>query len=255
MKYNPKLDKFLNSSALSAAIFLASGGYKTYKDYHYSDKKYKNRFLIKDTVVLLGASAGLTANHFASKKIAKSPLYEKAVTHISDKINNAKYNASLKYTKSIVKELISGFASTASGILGALGADYLLSKTKFKQPKKNTQKPPKNQLKLYVDSNLDKFSDKKTRTVIYSSITDMPAMKFVSSSLIGAQAIELAKEREFEKRFQNTTRYLVNDTLVPLFFLSTSSALTKNLKPAVRLPVIFSVLTGGTLLFKKFLEK
>lgn len=254
MRYNPKLDKFLNSSTLSASIFLLSGGYKTYRDYRTADTKYKKRYLIKDSVVLSGAAAGLLINRTAANKIRQSHIYEKAVTRISQKINEVKYNSSLKYTKSIVKELISGFASTASGILGALGADYVLSKTKFKQPKKNTNEPEKNQLIVYVGNNLDKFSDKNTREVIYSSITDMPAMKFVSSSLIGSQAIELAKEREFEKRFQNTTKYLVNDTLVPLFFLSISSALTKNLKPAVRLPVIFITLAGGTLLFKKILK-
>ena len=83
----------------------------------------------------------------------------------------------------------------------------------------------------------------------------MPAMKFVSSSLIGAEAIELAKEKEFEKKFSHTTKYLVNDTLVPLLFLSVSSALSKNLKPILRLPLIFTVLTGGTLLFKKMTER
>ncbi len=255
MKYNPKLDKILNSSTLSASIFLLSGGYKTYSDYRNADEKYKKRFLIKDTVVLSGAAAGLMLNHFAAKKIKKNSVYEKAITRISQKINDTKYNSSLKYTKSIVKELFSGFMSTASGILGALGADYILSKTKFKQPKKNQNEPEKNRLTVYVDNNLNKFSDKNTREVIYSSFTDMPAMKFVSSSLIGAEAIELAKEKEFEKKFSHTTKYLVNDTLVPLLFLSVSSALSKNLKPILRLPLIFTVLTGGTLLFKKMTER
>ena len=126
MRYNPKLDKFLNSSTLSASIFLLSGGYKTYRDYKTADTKYKKRYLIKDSVVLSGAAAGLLINRTAANKIRQSHIYEKAVTRISQKINEVKYNSSLKYTKSIVKELISGFASTASGILGALGADYAL---------------------------------------------------------------------------------------------------------------------------------
>ena len=255
MIYNPKLDKILNSSTLSSSIFLISGGYKTYSDYRSADEKYKKRFLIKDTVVLSGAATGLILNHMAGKKIRKTQVYEKAVTKISQKINETKYNSSLKYTKSIVKELFSGFMSTASGILGALGTDYILSKTKFKQPKRNQNEPEKNRLLVYVDNNLNKFGDKNTRDAIYTSFTDMPAMKFVSSSLIGAEAIELAKEKELEKKLTHTTKYLVNDTLVPLLFLSISSALTKNLKPVLRLPLIFTVLTGGTLLFKKITEK
>ena len=131
MKYNPKLDKFLNSSSLSASIFLLSGGYKTYKDYHDASPKYKNRFLLKDSVVLLGAATGLAANSLASKRIAKNKAYEQLVNKISDKINNAKYNTSIKYTKAVVKEIISGFTSTAAGVLGALSADYILSKTSF----------------------------------------------------------------------------------------------------------------------------
>ena len=256
MKYNPKLDKFLNSSTLSASIFLLSGGYKTYRDYKDATPKYKNRFLIKDTVVLLGAAAGLSAHSLAGRKISKNHLYEQTITKISNKINNAKYNQSFKYTKAIVKELASGFSSTAAGILGALSADYILSKTKFKQPKLTNNSPQeKNKYIVYVDNNLNKISDENTRNVVYSSIADMPVMKFISPGMIGAQAIELAKEREFETRFKNTTKYLVNDTLVPLFLLSVSSALTKNLKPGIRIPVIFSSLVGGTLLFKKLLEQ
>lgn len=254
MRYNPRLDKFLNSSTLSASIFLASGGYKTYKDYSTAEPKYKKRFLIKDTVVLLGVAAGLTANHYASKNISKTHFFEKAVTKISSRVNETKYNASLKYTKSIVKELISGFSSTAAGVIGALGADWLLSKTKFKQPKQSKNAPEKSKFEIYVDTNLSKISNENTRNAVYTGITDMPAMKFVSSSLIGAQAIELAKEREFESRFKNTTKYLINDTLVPLFLLSVSSALTKNLKPKLRIPIIFTSLAGGTLLLKKILE-
>ena len=87
MRYNPKLDKFLNSSTLSASIFLLSGGYKTYRDYKTADTKYKKRYLIKDSVVLSGAAAGLLINRTAANKIRQSHTYEKAVTRISQKIN------------------------------------------------------------------------------------------------------------------------------------------------------------------------
>ena len=255
MKYNPKIDNFLNSSTLSASIFLLSGGYKTCKDYREAEPKYKNRFLVKDSIILLGTAAGLSANYLITRKVAKYHIYDNMITKISQKINNTKYNSSLQYTKAIVKELTSGFMSTAFGILGAFGADYILSKTKFKQPKSSNNNIEKNKYTEYLEANLNKISDEKTRNIVYTSITDMPAMKFLSSGLVGAQAIELAKEKEFEKKFKNTTKYLINDTLIPLFLLSVSSALTKNFKPKIRIPIVFSSLAGGTLLFNRILDK
>ena len=255
MRYQ-KLDRFLNSSSLAASIFLASGIYKTCKDYNNASPKYKKRFLIKDSDVLTGSAIGMLANKSLSNKISHAPLYEKAVTKISTKINRRKYEVALRYTKDIVKELFSGFMSVASGVLGALGADYLLSKTKFKQPKYNTVNPPQqNKLSAYTQSRLDRFADADTRNAIYTSLTDMPAMKFVSSSMVGAQAIELAKDKEFDKRLKHTTEYLVNDTLIPLLFLSTSSALTKKLKPKYRIPIVFTSVAGGTLITNKALDK
>lgn len=255
MKYH-KLDRFLNSSTLAASIFLASGVYKTYKDFTESSPKYKNRFLIKDSVVLSGAGLGMLANKTLSGRISKAPFYEKAVTKISTKINRRKYEVTLRYTKDIVKELFSGFMSVASGVLGALGADYVLSQTKFKQPKYDTlSQSQQGRLASYTQSKLERFADADTRNALYTSFTDMPAMKFVSSSMVGAQAIELAKDKEFDKKLKHTTEYLVNDTLIPLLFLSVSGALTKKMKPWHRIPLVFASVAGGTLITNKSLDK
>lgn len=255
MRYSNHLDKFLNSSSLSASIFLASGVYKTHKDYKNASPKYKKRFLIKDTVVLAGAAAGLITNHAIGNKIVKNKIYEKFVSDISNKINGMKFGTTINYTKSIVKELIAGFTSTALGVLGALGADYLLSKTNFKQPKYSKVENNQDKLNVYLENNLVKYADKDTVDVLYSSVTGMPKMKFFSSGLVGMDAIDLAKDIEFDKRLDHTTKYLLNDTLLPLLFLSTSSALTKNMKAIYRIPIIFSSLVGGTLILNKLLEK
>lgn len=254
MKYSNHLDKFLTSSSLSASIFLASGAYKTHKDYKNATPKYKKRFLIKDSVVLAGTAAGLVAHHAIGKKIVNHRVYEKTVSKITNKINKMKFGTSINYTKSIIKELIAGFASTAFGIIGALGADYLLSKTKFKQPKAQHIEKKQDKINIYLENNLEKYADKDTVDVIYSSVTEMPKMKFFSTGLVGMDAIDLAKDLEFNKRLENTTKYLLNDTLVPLFLLSVSSALTKNIRPIYRVPLIFSSLAGGTILFNKILD-
>ncbi len=259
MKTNILVDKLLSSSVLSTSLFITSGCYKTYKDYKNASPKYKDRFLIKDCVVLSGAALGMLANHGISNKIGKSKIYNNAVTEISKKINDSSIHrgvkSSISYTTEIIKELTAGFMSTAAGILGALGADYLLSKTDFQQPKYNRKNPEKNKFAIYIDSNIAKFTDENTRDIFYTSVTDMPKMRFLSAGMIGADAIEIAKDREFDKRLKHTTGYLVNDTLGPLLFLSVSSALTKNLKSAYRIPVIFFSLFGGTLAAQKIFDK
>ena len=90
---------------------------------------------------------------------------------------------------------------------------------------------------------------------MYSRITDMPQMKIFTTGLIGAQAIDLAKEKEFDKRLNHTTRCMVNNSMLPLFFLSTSSTLTKNMRTIYRVPIIFTSLVCGTMLCKKMLNK
>ena len=205
MKTNILVDKLLSSSVLSTSLFITSGCYKTYKDYKNASPKYKDRFLIKDCVVLSGAALGMLANHGISNKIGKSKIYNNAVTEISKKINDSSIHrgvkSSISYTTEIIKELTAGFMSTAAGILGALGADYLLSKTDFQQPKYNRKNPEKNKFAIYIDSNIAKFTDENTRDIFYTSVTDMPKMRFLSAGMIGADAIEIAKDREFKCTF------------------------------------------------------
>ena len=145
----------------------------------------------------------------------------------------------------------------ASGILGALGMDYLLSKTGFEQPNRTTinHVHEKTKIRKYIDNNIEKIVDKDTKEEMYSRITDMPQMKIFTTGLIGTQAIELAKDKEFDKRLNHTTKCMINDSLLPLFFLSTSSTLTKNMRTIYRVPIIFTSLVGGTMLGKKFLTK
>lgn len=257
------IDKILNSSALSTSIFIAGGCCKTYKDYKSANEKYKDKFLVKDCVVLSGAALGMLAFQGCADKAGKSKLYSKIKNYILPKINKPDVHNgvrnSIHYAKEITKDLSLSFMSTASGILGALGMDWLLSKSDFEQPQvSNAEKikeHQKNRISAYIDSNVTKYADENTKSVFYTSVTDMPAMKFLSSGMVGTQAIEIAKDREFNKKLKHTTGYLVNDTLVPLIFLSVSSALTKGFKSKYRIPVIFFSLFGGTLATQKILDK
>lgn len=256
MKVNKALDKFVNSSMLSASIFVGSGAYKTYKDYKNSDEKYKNKFLLKDTVVLSGAALGMLANRSASREIERHKYFKKAAKSLTKYlINHKKLTKPFLYTEKIVKDLMSNFLMFSSGILGALGADYLLSKTGFEQPENNIQIEEQNKIVRYFDETLTKNVNTEIKEAVYSRITDMPQMNVFTTSLIGSQAIDLSKDREFDKRLKNTTKCLINNSLMPLFFLSTSSALTKHMKAGYRIPIIFSTLVGGTMLTNKIVEK
>lgn len=258
MKSSVLINRILDSSSLAAGMFIASGCYKTYKDYKTSSPEYKDRFLVKDCVILSGAALGMFAHNAASNKISNSKLYNQIITDISKKVNASSIKngikTSLQYTTDIIKDMTSGFLSTAAGIIGALSADYLLSKTSFEQPKYVETIEEKDKLAMYLEDNLAKFTDENTRNVIYTSVSDLPKIRILSSGMLGADAIELAKNKELDKKLQNTTEYLVNDTLVPLIFLSTSSALTKNMKAKYRVPIIFSTLFCGILGTQKLMD-
>ena len=256
MKVNKAFDRFINSSMLSTSIFVGSGAYKTYKDYKNSDKEYKNKFLVKDTVVLAGAASGMLLNRSLSREIERHKLFKHTARSVTKYlINHKKLKKPFIYTEKIVKDLISNFLMFASGILGALGADYLLSKTGFEQPENKLQDEEQNKFAQYIDETLTKNIDPKTKEVVYSRITDMPQMKVFTTSLIGAQAIDLSKDKEFNKRLKNTTKCLINNSLFPLLFLSTSSTLTKHLHARYRVPIIFGSLVGGTMLTNRLYEK
>ena len=263
---NVKLDKFLNSTMLTTSIFIASGCYKTYKDYKLSTPEYKDKFLVKDCVILSGAALGMLANQGLSSKISKPKILKNIVDKISTKIQNSsvhkKIEKPLNYTKEITKEIILGLTTTASGILGALGTDYLLSKTSFEEPNEIINKNSKSNTELKIEElenhfgeKLEKYTDEDTVDVFYSSITDMPKFKFLGAGMVGVDAIDITQNKKFDEKLKHTTGYLINDTLVPLLFLSSSSALTQNMKAKHRIPIIFASLFGGTLATHKIFDK
>lgn len=257
MKYrNIPLDKFLNSTVLSTTLFITSGCNKTYKDYKNAPKDYKDRFLVKDCLVLSGAALGMFAYQSGSSKLLKSKNCTRIFEKLSEKINETELKkgvrTSIQYTSEILKDLTSGLISTAMGILGALGMDYLYMKSISKEVEYKPVVEEKDRMSMFLDKSLSKVADKDMRNALYTSVSDIP---IISSGMLGANAIEIARNREFDKRLKHTTGYLINGTLVPLIFLSISSALTRNMKPKFRVPTVFASLFTGTLGLKKCMDK
>lgn len=257
MKYrNIPVDKFLSSSFLATSLFITSGCHKTYKDYKNAPKEYKDDFLVKDSLVLSGAALGMLAYQGCANKILKSGRYvqimEKTLKVIEESTLNEKLKTSIQYTTDIIKDLTAGVMSSACGIAAALGIDYLYTKCNSEELEYKPKAETENRMTRFVDKSLSKVTDKDTRNALYASVSDLPV---ISSGMLGANAIEIARDREFHKRLKHTTGYLINDTLVPLIFLSVSSALTRNMRPIYRIPTIFMSLFTGTLGLRKCMDK
>jgi hypothetical protein len=106
----------------------------------------------------------------------------------------------------------------------------------------------------HSNNGVGKVTGKEVRGAIYSRVTDMPQLQILTPTLVGSYAVDLSKDLEFRKRLKNTTDCLINNSLIPLFILSTSSALTTGLKKRYRIPIIFTSLVGGTLGINKLQE-
>ena len=267
MNINKNLDKILKSPLLSSGIFITTGAYKTYQDYKYADLKYKKHFLLKDTVVLTGAAVGLLGHKVAANSMVKSKIYNQITEKFAQKItpitNKKAFAKAVEHTKEIIGNTFFNFTMFFSGIMGALGMDYLLTLTGFHQPDKHNlnyiNKPiiTNNKLNNYIDDiddNVSKIVDKQTQSEIYNRITDMPQMNIFTDSMIGVHALNLSKDKEFKKRLNHTTKCLLSNSLVPLFFLSSATTFTKNIKPMIRIPIIFTTLVCGTQWTNKLID-
>ena len=89
---------------------------------------------------------------------------------------------------------------------------------------------------------------------IISNITNMPEMRIFNNTMVGLQSFQVAEEKTFKDKLKHTTRSLVTNTLVPMFFLSLASNLTKGMKPILRLPLVFTSMVAGTMYTNKKIE-
>lgn len=137
----------------------------------------------------------------------------------------------------------------------------LLTKTGFgihktKKLKTDEQIIPKQlvQVENFKKKKLDTVIDKKIQEEVFWRVLDFPLFNVLTSPFVGLQGLEITDDEKYSKQVKNASKYLLVNSLVPLFFFSLSSALTKKLKNIYRIPIVFTSLMVGTLSVKKLLD-
>lgn len=260
MNVNTQITKILNSPLLATSIFLTTGAAKTYSDYKQAEPEYKHKFLIKDTFVLSGAMAGMVVSknlggilhhfNFVKKQYDKLAVAVKNKLKLDKlqikKLNSDKIQTPLNYAREIVKNTLINFSFFAFGITGALLADLGLRKCFLDLPELERKKKERHGINKLVDSEMNHLVGKENKKIIYSRLYDMPQMSMFAPGIIGKEALKLANEKNTKKKLNHTTGSLINNSLIPMFLLSASTVLTQQVRPFIRIPLIFASMIGGT---------
>lgn len=271
-----------NTKNLEAGVFFLMGGIKTVSDYKSVGEQYKQRILLNDTVVLASSSLGILGYkalgrskamrngffkptveflHKNFQKFAESDFSKKYLVGKFDKLYHP-LQAPLELSKVIIGTTISNVLMVASGLFAAILGDYALTKTGFGIHKlkdimdEDKKKAPKKLqlVETFMKQNVDTVINKDVRKEMVSRVTDLPMFSLLTSSFIGLEGLNITDNEKTSKQVKKATKYLLLNSLVPLFFLSCSSALTKKFKNIYRFPIMFASLVGGTLLVKKSLD-
>lgn len=299
MSFVGNFNRVLNSQSASVFLFGFTGAYKVLKDYQNTPKYEKKNVLVKDSAILLGSAAGLTAYTIGRKNFINSPLKKQAFKQTNKLIDNIKNTNFWKSDKNILKKPITFIAKSSynlikesidsslillSGVAGGLITnsminighahkkylDYEVEKKSNNlinlENKKETNSYVKNDKNYFNNinpfdkikknipgdfKNLDNIVDEKTKKSIIYNIYNMPEMRVFNNSFIGLQSFSIAEEKTFKDKLKHTTKSILKDTLIPVFFLSLSTSVTKGMKSIFRIPIVFSSLVAGTMYANK----
>lgn len=271
-------NKFINSKTIEAGAFILMGGIKTVQDYRVAKPEEKRHILLNDVVILSASTAGMMGFRALEKsktlndKIAKPIVnfcHEKighklAKLKFVQKFSSGKLNeyyehvkTPVEFSKQIIASCLNSTATIACGLFSAILADYSLTKMGLGIHKFNKKKEV-NKVERFMNKNVDTVVNKNVRKEVISQITWFPAFDLLGPSLIGLQSLSITDSEKHSRQMEKAGKYLMLDTFVPLMFLSTASALTKNMKSLYRLPIMFTSLVGGTIAVKqgvKFAQK
>lgn len=270
-----------NTKNLEAGVFLLMGGAKTVQDYRSVGQDYKQRILLNDTVVLAASSAGMIGYRALShSNMMRNTFFKPAVESIhkhftrfydskfSQKYLKGKFDnlyhplhKPLEMSKNIIGTCMSNVLMVASGLFGAIAGDYALTKTGYgihKTKKLKTESPKPAQMlhiEHFMKNNVDTVIDKNLQQEMFWRVLDFPVFNMLTSPFVGLEGLKITDDEKYSKQVKNATKYILVNSLVPLFFLSLSSALTKKLKNIYRFPIMFASLLSGTLAVKHSIDK
>jgi hypothetical protein len=274
------VNKFLESKATAATVFGVTGLSRIASDYKNAPDNKKNYALLHDSIILGASALGVGAYSLASKKIVKSRFVKKHVVkakqairdYLQDKSHEKHTKKVLGHAEEVVSRCADNTLMLGTGILSAIGADYVTSGMRLDKRLENKQHKQaedeslekiyetKNKLvHTFQDSSLNKnlgnTVGSDVRSSMYNRVFDFPAMKMFTTSLVGMQGFEVIEEKTFKSRMKHATKCLIANSVVPVFFLSTATTLTKNMKGLIRLPLTFATMIFGTMYTNKFLDK
>lgn len=274
------MNKFLESKATAGTVFAVTGLSKLASDYKTAPQEKKNFTLAHDSIVLGASALGVVAYNLASKKVVNSKPVTKALNvlknGIKNKLHQKNYSkavmATLSHVSEITKRCTDNTLMLGTGILGAVGADYGIHAIRLDKklnPKPITTTEDDSFNKIYdakskiinsfresnLNKNLDNAVGSEIKTNMYNRVFDFPAMKMFATSMVGMQGFEVIEEKTLKSRMKHATKCLVANSIVPVFFLSTASTLTKKMNSALRLPLTFATMIFGTMYTNKFIDK
>lgn len=274
------MNRFLESKATAGTVFAVTGLSKLASDYKAAPREKKNFTLAHDSIVLGASAIGVAAYSIGSKKIVNSKHVSKALSTlkngIKNKIQQKNYSKpamiALSHVAEISKRCLDNTLMLGTGILGAIGADYGINAIRLDKklkPKPITTTEEESFNRIYdarnkvintfkessLNKNLENTVGTEIKSNMYNRIFDFPAMKMFATSMVGMQGFEVIEEKTLKSRMKHATKCLVANSIVPVFFLSTASTLTKNLNNAIRLPITFATMIFGTMYTNKFIDK
>ncbi len=273
-------NKIVNTRNLEAGIFLLMGAAKTVHDYKSVGEKYKQKILLNDVVVLGASSVGMLGYRaLGHNKTLNNKLFKPTVEYLHGKFNKF-YNSDfaqnhlvgkfdslyrplqtpIEYSKNIIASCISNTAMVGAGLFSAILADFVLTKNglgihKLKNKKEDIA-PPKQlvMVEKFKKKNVDTVVSKDVQEEMFWRMTDFKLFSALNSAFVGLAGLDITDDEKYSKQVKNATKYLLLNTMVPLFFFSVSSALTKKLKNIYRFPIMFASLVTGSLLVKNAVE-
>lgn len=192
----------------------------------------------------------------------------------------------VKNAYNIGKDCLDNVLMVGTGISGAIATDYLIQighkqkqildkkiedeagirivkesddTAKITEPAKSNNHFDKFKDKLMNNSITNEFDNivgEDTKKNILSNLTNMPEMKIFNSTMIGLQSFQITEEKTFKDKLKHTTKNLITNTLVPMFYLSLASNVTKGIKRDIlRVPLVFASMVAGTMYTNKEIEK